>query len=461
MKKPTDIRVPMKVTKMNPLRVKDNNYTAKKSFQAIPGLTKRIADKTLDELEKEGVFIFPELIEDSEDLSGEQVILQSHKDCYRTGNVMGFLGYGEERLVIESRFSEGEEDYFFRYLMERVMNFPNLADLESDVSSDTRLYSLLLYLFPKYLAAALRKGPYKSYIQKEYNDGNVRGKIDIPRHIRKNVPFVGKIAYNQREYSYDNYLMQLIRHTIEFIKIKPYGYKLLAKVKEEVKLVNEATRSYKLGDRRKVLEDNKKNTVRHAFYHEYRALQRLCILILQDEKINIGHGNKRIYGILFDGAWLWEEYVNSLVGDIFEHPMNKAHKGAQWLFAGNEGCIYPDFIGKDKDKRIIADAKYKPADNIGHKDNKDYFQVLAYMLRFDAKTAFYFYPEVNPNANQTLWLNSGTTYDNDVRPRKDICLIKRGITIPSDVTSYEEFKKEISESEREFINQIRNTPCGK
>ena len=36
--------------------------------------------------------------------------------------------------------------------------------------------------------------------------------------------------------------MELVRHTIEFIKRKPYGNKLLIKVKDEVKLVIDATR---------------------------------------------------------------------------------------------------------------------------------------------------------------------------------------------------------------------------
>ena len=41
------------------------------------------------------------------------------------------------------------------------------------------------------------------------------------------------------------------------------------------------------------------------------------------------------------------------------------------LFDGGIGLIYPDFIGKNPTDRVIADAKYKPIDNIG---NKDYLQ---------------------------------------------------------------------------------------
>ena len=59
--------------------------------------------------------------------------------------------------------------------------------------------------------------------------------------------------------------------------------------------------------------------------------------------------------------------------------MNKSGSWAQRLFAGGSGLIYPDFIGKEAADRVIADAKYKPIDNIA---NKDYLQVLAYMFRF-------------------------------------------------------------------------------
>ena len=73
----------------------------------------------------------------------------------------------------------------------------------------------------------MRKGLFKTYICKKYNDGNVRGSIDVARHIKNNTPFIGNIAYSKREYSYDNYLIELVRHTIEYIKGKNCGRKLL------------------------------------------------------------------------------------------------------------------------------------------------------------------------------------------------------------------------------------------
>ena len=432
---------------MKLLRIKDNSQQKKESFSHINNLTAKIADKTLERLEREGIFVFPEIVRDSEDLTQDQMIIQSVNDTYRTGNVMGFLGCGDERLIIESRFSGDGEDYFFQYLLDRVLDFPNIVDSETDANQNNRLFNFLLFLFPQYLKTAMRKGLFKKYIRCRYNDGNVKGTIDVARHIEKNTPFTGNVAYSQREFSYDNSLMELVRHTIEYIKRKPYGNKILIKVKDEVKLVTDATPGYEPYDRQKIIEENKKNAVRHAYFREYLALQRLCLLILRHQKHQIGTGSKQIYGILFDGAWLWEEYINSLIEDIFYHPMNKGGKGAQRLFEGNVGLIYPDFISRNSEMRTIADAKYKPIDNIG---NRDYLQVLAYMFRFDAKTGYYLYPEAGGFDDLKLRMNRGSTYEANVSPRNDITIIKHGLKIPVDAPDYSSFVTRMEVYEHEF-----------
>lgn len=436
---------------MKQLKIKDNQCKAKEDFFEIKAVVNRIADKTLEQLEQEGVFVFPIGTKETEDLTKEQMILQSFNDKYVSGNVMGFLGVGDERLVIESRFSKDKNDFFFQYLLERVLDFPNIINLETNANQDDKFFNLLLFLFPRYLRLAMRKGLFKTYIRNQYNDGNVRGSIDVARHIRENTPFVGNIAYSQREYAYDNYLIELIRHTIEYIKGKSCGRILLNSVKEEVKLVIQATPGYKAGERKKIIDANRKNVVRHAYYHEYRALQQLCILILRNEQQQYGNGVRKIYGILFDGAWLWEEYVNTLIGETFYHPKNKAGDGAQRLFAGNHGLIYPDFISKKELSRIIADAKYKPIENIG---NKDYHQILAYMFRFDAKKGYFLYPEMDDNTDLQLRLNQGTTYERNVAPREDVFVIKHGLSIPSDVITYSDFVEKMKIREQAFVEEL-------
>lgn len=445
------MRALKQVTTMPELKIKDNMLIGKEYFEEVKNVTEKIADKTLEQLEKEGIFVFPKMIKDAEDIGKDQVVLQSINNCYASSNVMGFLGYGNERLVIESRFSTGKYDYFFQYLLERVLNFPNILELNTDANQNNLMFNLLIFLFPFYLKEAMRKGSFKTYIRNQYNDDNVKGTIDIARHIKKNTPFTGNIAYSHREFSYDNYLMQLIRHTIEFIKRKPFGNILLQNAKDEVASVVEITSRYEYYDRRKTILKNMKNPIRHAYYYEYRALQRLCIMILQHEKHQIGSGIRQIHGILFDGAWIWEEYVNLLIGNYFYHPMNKKGIGAQRLFAGNIGLIYPDFISRNVNNRIIADAKYKPDYNI---KSSDYHQLLAYMFRFDAKKGFYLHPQTQNVDKIELRMNSGSTYENNVCPREDIMIIKCGLFIPNDAIDYEDFKVKIKRSEEIFKNRI-------
>lgn len=446
------IQILVMVERMNSYRINDNTQRNKNEFSIIPRLTERIADRTLKQLEREGLFVFPPILDTAEDLSDEQMILSSRNDDYCTGNVMGYLGYGTERLTIGSRFGTDGQDFFFQYLLNRVLEFPTMVDLKTDADHESQLFNLFLFLFPYYLKRAMRKGPFKEYIYCKYNDGNVKGTIDVARHIAQNTPFIGRVAYGQREFSFDNSLMELIRHTIEYIKGKPLGSNLLFKVKDEVKVVVEATPGYQPYDRMKVIRDNDRNMVRHGYYREYQELQRLCVMILRHRKHRIGTGFHQMYGILFDGAWLWEEYVNSLVDDLFYHPRNKARKGAQQLFDGNVGLIFPDFISRDSGTRVIADAKYKPIGNIA---NQDYLQVLAYMFRFDAKEGYYFYPEKGDADGRKLRLNHGSTYEGTVEPRADIFVMKHGLKIPTGMDNYESFVLEMQRSESEFCRKLR------
>ena len=433
-------------------KVKDNTTYITSRFSCNQCIVSNILNKSLNQLDAEGLFIFPEAIKKVEDLTRDQMILQEFNGKYRTGNVMGFIGYGKERLIIQSRFCNDKEDYFLSYLLERVLNIPNIVSLDADTSSDKRLLNFLLFIFPKYLENAIRKGLYKQYIHKKYNDTNIKGKIDIPRHLTKNTPFIGSIAYSQRLFSYDNMLMELIRHTIEFIKSKSYGSIILSDIKEELKLIVNATQSYRTCDRQKIIEQNKKNPIRHAYFREYSALQRLCILILKSEKHDIGSGIQNSYGILFDGAWLWEEYINILLSSHFYHPKNKSKFGAQQLFSDGKGLIYPDFISKSTDPRLIVDAKYKPIENIR---GRDYLQVLAYMYRFDVSKGYYIYPDSEGQVPLVLNLNKGFTYENNVSVRDDVNIIKLGFKIPNKSADYDDFKMQIHESElvlQNFIN---------
>ena len=76
------------------------------------------------------------------------------------------------------------------------------------------------------------------------------------------------------------------------------------------------------------------------------------------------------------------------------------------------------------------------------------------MFRFDAKTGYYLYPEDEGENETSLWLNKGSTFENNVEKRDDIRVVKIGLKIPKGATDYPSFRTAMEESEKEFIRAL-------
>ena len=423
------------------MRITDNQHKiAKEDFAAeYPNLSQALLDRTLDNLSREdSIFIFPNDLMNSPDLEKDQKILETVNQEIKTGNVIGFLGYGQERLTISSRFSDKYNDHFLHYLLQKVLNI-NLTSLDVGLSPEDKLYQLLVYLFPEYLQAALRKGLYKEYQRFFHNDSHVKGVLDVGMHLKKNVPFMGSIAYTTREFTYDNPLMQLIRHTIEYIKNQKGFGVLLDSNRENMTEITRVTSSYKLADRAKIIRMNKIKPIRHAYFREYRKLQELCLMILSREKHGLGPQAQKVHGILFDVAWLWEEYVYTLLPKGFIHPRNKEKKGGILIFSGGERKVYPDFY--DRERKIVLDAKYKKLEETEKGINReDLYQLISYSYILKAEKAGLIFPSMDRTVNSEIGKVVGY----------GVLLKKWSIQIPQNASSYNEFCKMMEKSEENF-----------
>ncbi len=431
------------------MRITDNQHRiAKEGFVAeYPKLSQALLDRTLDNLSKEdNIFIFPNDLKNSPDLEKDQKIFETVNQKIKTGNVVGFLGCGQERLTIASRFSDESNDHFLHYLLHKVLHI-NLTSLDVALSLEERLYQLLMYLFPKYLQAAIRKGLYKEYQRFSHNDTHVKGVIDVRNHLKKNLPFTGNIAYTTREFTYDNPLMQLVRHTIEYIKNqKSIGQGVLDNLlasRENVAEIVRVTPSYKLADRVKIIRGNQSKPIRHAYFHEYRKLQELCLMILNREKHGFGYQEQKIHGILFDVAWLWEEYVHTLLPKDFIHPRNKDKTDGISVFSNRERKVYPDFY--QEELKIVLDAKYKKLELTEKGINReDLFQLISYSYILKAEKAGLVFPSRDKVVDNEIGKLAGY----------GALLKKWSIQIPQESSSYSEFCEMMENSEEIFKSNI-------
>ena len=432
------------------MQLTDNQQALNKEefITEYPKISQLLLDRTLGNLSQEdNIFIFPSDLEYSPDLDKDQKILETVNREIKTGNVIGFLGYGQERLTISSRFSSKSDDYFLHYLLQKVLNI-NLNSLDTALSREDKLYQLLMYLFPKYLQAALRKGHYKEYQRFFHNDSHVKGVVDVGNHLKKNLPFTGNVAYTTREFAFDNPIMQLIRHTIEFMKNqKSIGRGVLENLstsRENVAEIVRVTPSYKIADRAKIIRLNQTKPLRHAYFREYRKLQELCLMILNRGEHGLGYQEQKIHGILFDVAWLWEEYVHTLLPKDFIHPRNKEKKGGISVFSGGKRKVFPDFYHKEL--KIVLDAKYKKLELTEKGINRDdLFQLISYAYILQAEKAGLIFPSIDQAVSSEIGKVEGY----------GVLLKKWSIQIPQKTSSYSEFYEMIGMSEKIFQNNIK------
>lgn len=416
----------------------------KEKVDYLKSVLGQYAGQSLRDLQKAnpGLIIFPQDASTYVDDVEKSMLFDLRyrpSDCpvIETGNLMGVFGIGDVHISIGSRFDDTQDKpYFMRYLLLRVLG-AHVLDLPTHSSADP-IDELSIFLFPMALQKALAKGLFKAYRRYEYNDANIKGPVDIARHLRTNIPFRGRVAYATREHTVDNPILQLARHAIEFIKSGPYREILTSAdkdVKEAVDQVVAATPSYVRQQRVKVINQNLR-PVRHPYFSEYTMLQKISLQILRHEKMSHGDGSDKLSGIVFDGAWLWEEYLNKVMQErlkegALRHPQNKRHLEPLHIYKPkSEGGrsrkpIYPDFLwcsdsSRDKGQSwdVVLDAKYKRAfqEENGKSHfavaREDRYQMISYLHLTEAKLGVFICP-LSPDEKKQVSTGSSEEEDFD------------------------------------------------
>lgn len=413
---------------------------------------KFFADKPIVELctKHPNLLVFPSEIDYYGEEIGMKSICHLTDTTIETGDVMGFVGVNNTSLTIRSRFAkDGVNDNFLHYLIKKVFSI-NLLNLQHSIIGDNAL-ELFMYLFPFHLKRALRQGLFKKYQLKKYNNPNMRGVIDVPRHIRNNIPFGGNISYSTREFVYDNEVTQLIRHTIEFIKTQPEGkYILVGKdVEDCVNTIVEATPSYRQLELQNVINKNLK-PIQHPYYTDYRRLQQLCLQILHKKGLKYGEGKNKIFGLIFSGSWLWEEYIGCLLRKMYKHYYKYKGRKFNLFEEPYYQQIVPDYVRwsiDDKKPLSVADAKYiRLEPDINYKEEKAiaiYYKTIAYMFHFGVPIGFLFYPSTTTEDAIKMKIRNTDSY-----------IIKLPLKIPNGDMSFSEFCDLIKISESNFIRYV-------
>lgn len=323
-----------------------------------------------------------------------------------TGNFVGVLSLGNDGSIeIYSRFEDDNHRFaFINHMLNKIYDLNDLFLTQGGNNKTELNFDLLLKLsFLSKLKNAYREGEYKSYEKVHKNDTSPRGTIDIARHIKLNLcPENYKVAYSYNEYTSKNSYIYLVRLCYEML----FQNGKKPKVKEVDDLLFKS-QDYWSYDKRQIIHKNENKPITSPLFKCHRDLQKFCLDVLKHKKMTLDSFGTEDgkYGVLIDCAWLWEEYVATLLKDYFIHK-TMSSKEKDNLFVDEKGKgfqrIIPDYVGKNF-LPVIADAKYMnlygKRDLQDEQRNRVYYKTVMYMQRYQAKLGMIFYPSISEGDN--------------------------------------------------------------
>lgn len=303
----------------------------------------------------------------------------------QTGNFVGRFTHGGVDFDIRSRFSDA--------FLHRMLNFANDIYIDdARMPASTILQALdharlmLYFLFVQALEKAYLLGLPKGYKTVQHHDMAVRGRIDVARFVRYDIPFAGKVASNAREQSEVQAVVDVLAQALRAIENR--GGKDIVQRVSHVRAHLKERKSGKPVTAATVRSARADKALQNPIFAPYRRVLELAEMVLASECPDEDAGGKaKTPGFLINVAELFEIYVRKLVSRAFadwrvESPHIELH--ASRFYARK---IIPDIVMEHTDGRVaVFDTKYKRMNyqgrnqfGMGDVDREDFFQINTYM----------------------------------------------------------------------------------
>lgn len=380
----------------------------------------------------------------------------------QTGNYIGkFIWHGLS-IDIKSRFSN--------IFLERMLNFANDIFLD-DVSIKGNLSNkdfdvskyIIYYMFIQNLEKAFLLGLPKAYKDVNYHEMKLKGKININRFIKYDIPFQGKVSSTSRE---QKEIQEIIDTLYKAVKIIDKNIKDFTKSISHIKTHLKQHRTNKYVSNETINKALKSKALQNPIFASYKKILEYAKFIINGNNIQEKeNGTSETYGFLVNVAELFEIYITKLLRNEFptwnvESPQIELYDNPSMFY---QRKIIPDIVMmKDKDV-IVFDTKYKRMlfrDRYqygGDLDRNDFFQINTYMSYYQNQgynvlAGGLLYPIEKSFEENKYKCYSESWFGND-----KIKFIVDGIDLAGNIESEnnEVYFQELLNREKEFIRRIR------
>lgn len=301
-----------------------------------------------------------------------------------TGNYIGRFKYNNIDIEISSRFGE--------HFLKRMLNFADdvyfdeinaTGEIDKENKKEPSTIKLIIYyLFVQNLEKAILLGLPSIYDRMEWHDLKMRGKIDVRRHIKDDVPFKGKLSTNSIERTPDKDIIDVI-YNATLLVIKSYNPSAFRKFMPLLA---------SLGTKKKIrkniiLAANNSKALNNPIYQPYRNVLKYAEIILNLQQSN-SKNSKDFPSYILNVAELFEIYIRKLIQYHFSAKGWYVHNTPINLYSGQFYArkIIPDIIMEKGNDVAVFDTKYKSMKYLGKNkygmgdvDRNDFFQINTYM----------------------------------------------------------------------------------
>ena len=403
--------------------------------------------------------------EDDLIISIKKNVVIDKKETYlvQTGNYVGKFKWQGLEIDIKSRFSNT--------FLERMLNFANDIFLDDvsitgnkiDKDFDISKY-IIYYMFVQNLEKAFLLGLPKSYRSVEHHEMKLKGKIDINKFIKYDIPFQGKISSVSRE---QKEIQEIIDVLYKAVKIIDKNNKAFIKNISHIKTHLKQYKSNNYVSNETINKAIKSKALQNPIFAPYKKVLQYARFIINENNIEEkDDGKQETYGFIINVAELFEIYVTKLLQKEFsdwivESPKIELYDTPKMFY---QRKIIPDIVMiKNKDV-IVFDTKYKKMNmqsknrnGAGDMDRNDFFQINTYMSyyqnqKFNVRIGGLLYPIGKSFIENKNICHSETWFGNT-----NTKFIVDGIDLSNleEANDHENKFTLISKREQKFINGIK------
>ena len=381
----------------------------------------------------------------------------------QTRNYIGKFVWQGLEIDIKSRFSNT--------FLERMLNFANDIFLDDvsitgnkvDKDFDISKY-IIYYMFIQNLEKAFLLGLPKAYKSIEHHEMKLKGKIDINKFIKYDIPFQGKISSVSRE---QKEIQEIIDVLYKAVKIIDKNNKAFLKNISHIKTHLKQYKSNNYVSNETINRALKSKALQNPIFAPYKKVLEYARFIINGNNIKKNDGTQQTFGFIINVAELFEIYITKLLQKEFsdwyvESPKIELYNTPQMFY---QRKIIPDIVMiKDKDV-IVFDTKYKKMlmrdryQNGGDVDRNDFFQINTYMSyyqnhpdKYNVKIGGLLYP-IEKSFKENKYICHSQTWFGNLNTK----FIVDGI----DLSNLEESKDNenkfapILKREQEFLDRIK------